>query len=159
MKIGLLLIYCLLGASPLLAQLNNGEVYRSLWEKHLKSHPPYAKVSGQLLADFFPTYAIDSSANKRLQVLKPEVHYEQMADKRIMRKIEIPYNVKDSLIESFRLSHVDTLDLLAFKKIHQDSKDDLRGESPTLVARWLRPAAILGLSVGGIIALFYVRSR
>ncbi|MEM6346150.1 MAG: hypothetical protein AAF927_19835 [Bacteroidota bacterium] len=159
MKSALLLILGFWASTPLWAQLDNGTLYRQLWEAHFRSTPAYAKVSGQILETYFPPFATDSSASKRLQVLKPEVSYEQIADKRITRRLEIPYNVKDSLIESFRLSHMDTLDLLTFKQIHRQSKDDLRGESPTFGARWLKPGLMLGLSVGGIIALFYVRSR
>ncbi|MEL7532478.1 MAG: hypothetical protein AAFN10_14265 [Bacteroidota bacterium] len=159
MKSVLLLIFCLWGATSLRAQLNNGELYRQLWETHFSEAARYAKVSGQILEAYFPPFETDSSATKRLQVLKPEVSYEQMGDKRITRRLEIPYNVKDSLIESFRLSHTDTLDLLTFKQIHRQSKDDLRGESPTFASRWLKPSLMLGLSVGGILGLFYVRSR
>ncbi len=159
MKSAILLILSFWLTAPLLAQLDNGEIYRQLWEAHFSETPAYAKVSGQMLEAYFPPFETDSSASKRLQVLKPEVSYTQIPDKRITRRLEIPYNVKDSLIESFRLSHTDTLDLLSFKQIHRESKDDLRGESPTFGARWLKPGLMLGLSIGGILALFYVRSR
>lgn len=158
MKSGLLLMIFLLGALSLSAQLSNAEVYRTLWQNHLTEQTHYSKISGQILTDLFPKYQSDSTSAFKLQVLKPEVNYAQLADKRIMRTIEIPYNVKDSLIESFRLRYVDTLQRESFNQIHRESRESLRGESPTFVARWLRPVGILSLSVGGILSLFYVRS-
>lgn len=158
MKRLLLLCAMIWSVATLSAQLSNGEVYRTLWQEHLAQSVSYAKVSGQMIAPFFPDFQADSTSRLRLQVLKPEVEYKLLADKRVKRKIEIPYNVKDSLIESFRLTYADTLSKENFKQIHKQSKEDLRGESPTLRAKWLRPISILAFSVGGIIALFYVRS-
>ncbi|MFK7925231.1 MAG: hypothetical protein AB8H47_24970 [Bacteroidia bacterium] len=158
MRIGLLLMICLWGALSLSAQLSNAEVYRSLWKKHLTEQTHYSKISGQILTDLLPAYEPDTASSLRLQILNPQVNYTQLPDKSIIRSIEIPYNVKDSLIESFRLRYVDTLQRENFKQIHRESREALRGESPTFAARWLRPVGILSLSVGGILALFYVRS-
>lgn len=158
MRSGLLMMICLFGMLSLRAQLSNAEVYRTLWQNHLAEQTHYGKISGQILKSFFPDYQADTTSSLGLQVFEPQVNYSQLPDKRIMRSIEVPYNVKDSVIESYRLRYVDTLQLESFKQIHRQSEGVLKGESPTFVAKWLRPLGILSLSVGGIIALFYVRS-
>lgn len=157
MKAGCLLI-CLLACNGLaFAQTSNGELYRQLWSNHLDT-AHYQRISGQVLETYFPNYEPDTNSQKRLVVLNPQVQYELLADKRIRRSLEVPYNVRDSVSQSLRLFVEDTLSQEDFKHIHRQSRDVLRGESPTIAARWVRPVALLTLSVTGILALFYIRS-
>lgn len=157
MKAGCLLICLLTCYGLVLAQTNNGELYRQLWINHLDT-AHYQRISGQVLDMYFPDYEPDTNSQKRLVVLNPQVQYELLADKRIKRSLEVPYNVRDSVSQSLRLLAQDTLSQEAFKRIHRQSRDVLRGESPTIAARWIRPVALLTLSVAGILSLFYIRS-
>ena len=145
--------------SSALGQPGNAEIYQQLLSEYLAEAPAFKAISGAKLADHFPAVALDSTSHRSLQVLPPQLGYEVLDDKRIKRIMSIALTERDSILRPVQLSFEDTLEMQDFRRIHRQSPDALRGDDPTLRARWIRPIGLIGLSVITFVGLFYVRSR
>lgn len=142
------------------AQLHNGLIYQQLLTEYLSNHPgPYQQVDGQLLAEYAPTILVDSTANTRLSIGFAEIQYRALDSGLVQRYFELSVQTEDSVMRSETLTHRDTLMQKSLQHIFRQSPKTLRGENPTRRARWGMPIAFIAGSVGGIITLFYFRSR
>jgi hypothetical protein len=142
-----------------IAQPGNAEIYQQLLSEYLSGAPAFRAISGAKLVDHFPAVALDSTSAYSLQVLPPRLDYEVLDDKRIKRSLSIPLTERDSVLRPVKLSFEDTLERRDFHRIYRQSPDVLRGDDPTLRAKWIRPIGLIGLSVITFVGLFYVRSR
>ncbi|MEM7367821.1 MAG: hypothetical protein AAF587_04425 [Bacteroidota bacterium] len=144
----------------LCAQPHNGEVYQQLLQTYLSEHPgPYSQVEGQQIDNFVPSIQLDSSSSARLTIGFAEILYRPTDKNQLLRRLELSIQVEDSVLRSETLSFQDTLTPKAIHQIYHQSPKPLRGENPTRRAKWGMPMAMIVGSIGGMITLFYFRSR
>lgn len=147
----------LLWLGELPAQPTAVDLYQQLLQPYLTKAPPIQRIKGQ--PDFFPSVVLDSSSRVQLQVLPPEMRYRELTDGRIERTLSLSLTEQDSVLRPVSLRQTDTLNRNVFRQYFRQSPDILRGDDPTLRAKWIRPIALISLSVATFVALFYVRSR
>ena len=155
----ILIVLHLLGIA-LQAQPHNGIIYQQLLTDYLEQQGDrFQHIDGPQIESFTPAFVLDSTASTRLSLGFPEVNYTQFDAGKIIRKVALSVQREDSVLRSEMLSYQDTLDQKIVRKIFKESPKSLRGENPSVRARWLLPTLLLGGSIGGIVSLFYVRSR
>ena len=115
-------------------------------------------MEGNLVKGWTPDYREDSTLAKKLIVGGVDVAYEKLNKKIFLRKISLQLTLQDSSMRAFPLVSQDTLSLSQIREVRRKSPIDLRGDMPTTGARLVKPFAVIGVSVGLIISLFYLRS-
>lgn len=142
-----------------LAQPSNDQVYTRLLEGFLSEQSQaYQEIQGKPVAAFLPEIHIDTASRTTLRISTPTITYERLKPKLFIRSLKIRVSQRDSTTIRKTLSFADTLDRKAVLSVYKQSPYELQGDKPTDRARWLRPAFIVGASVGGIWALFFLRS-
>lgn len=138
------------------AQEDNAFLYRQLFTEYFEKNPgPYRSLSGRFFKDYLPAIEIDSSKSRQIQIQGYSIQYNPLGNKAYLRSIEIPVYVNG---EEEKLRYQDTLSTKLLRKVIKRSPEPFKGEDPTHFSRWIQPAALIGASVLGIIALFFVRS-
>ncbi|MEM6800609.1 MAG: hypothetical protein AAF696_04345 [Bacteroidota bacterium] len=141
---------------PLHGQEDNASLYRQLLSEYFEKNPgPYRSITGRFFKDYLPKINIDSTQSTQIQIQGYSILYNPLPNKEYLRSIEIPLYVNG---EEEKLSYQDTLSAKVLRKIIKASPEPFKGEDPTFFSRWIQPAALIGVSVLGIIALFFVRS-
>ena len=142
------------------AQPHNGQVYQQLLSDYLTQHlQPFQSVDGPNFPPYTPKIPIDSSASTRLTLGFPEIVYSKLEDGRTVRSVSVSLQLEDSSLQSQALQYQDTLEEKMLRNVYAESPKSLRGENPTAQARWGLPILLVGGSVGGVVSLFYFRSR
>ena len=140
----------------LAAQEDNASLYRQLLTTYFEKNPgPYRSISGRFFKDYLPPLSIDSTQSKQIQIQGYTIQYNPLGKKAYLRSIDIPIYING---EEEKLSYQDTLSSQVLRKIIKRSPEPFKGEDPTSFSRWIQPAALIGASVLGIVALFFVRS-
>ncbi len=151
----------LIAIFPLLlqAQPHNGEVYRQLMDQYFQENAlPFGSIEGSYPERYFSQVSPDSSADAVLQIAPAIVRYKQLADSLHVRTVDITVVRKDSTSETFTYRYADTLSNVNLRRVIRKSPDDLRGDNPLPGAKWIRPIALISLSITGLISLFFLRS-
>ncbi|RMG23621.1 MAG: hypothetical protein D6730_14135 [Bacteroidetes bacterium] len=154
-------ILAILAAMPLwgMTQPHNGEIYRQLVQNYFSAHGNhFLRVQGQPLAEFMPPYTIDSLAGSSLIVGLPTVKYGRVGKRHFSRTLGLSLSLQDSSVRPMYVSYTDTLEKKVLLRLYRQSPDQLKGDKPTAMARWIFPLALISGSVGGVLALFFVRS-
>lgn len=159
-KLSVSLCLCVLFLTQLQSQPHNGEVYRQLLSDYFSQHTsPIQQINGPIFEGYAPAVKMDAHANRRLTVGFPEIVYQGLGKEKTMRRITLNLQIEDSTLQSEILSYQDTLTTQGLKEVYRKSPKALRGENPTKGFRWGMPILLIGGSVGGIVSLFYFRSR
>ena len=154
-----MVLFCLCIPAGLLAQPHNGELFRQLMEQHFQeSTAPFGKIGGEYPARYFPYVRPDTSSKAVLQIAPLSVEYERLPDGRFVRALGLNLLLREEKTQSFSYSYADTLSSVNLRRLIKQSPAPLRGDSPTTGAHWVRPIALIGLSVTGLVMLFFIRS-
>ena len=155
----LALLWLILGSTSLFAQDHNGLIYQRLLQELTDEIGPVRQWHEQHETNFLPPASIDSNRQLVVRIGEPNVSYEKLEKKRFVRSIRLSLQIQDSSSQFRNLTHQDTLELRQLKTVFRQSPAALRGDKPTAWAKWGAPATLIGLSVGGVISLFYLRSQ
>jgi len=153
--LGLLSIFLVI---PLQGQPGNARLYQQLWQRELDSRDlQFNQVKGENA--FFPEISTDSSFSWSLTLFPPSISYQKLRPGLFLRSFSQNYQLEGEGIRSGRLLYADSLSKKDMKQLIRISPQGLKGESPTLANRYLRPGAWILVSTGTILGLFYIRSR
>lgn len=141
------------------AQNHNGHLYQTLLSDFVKESGLVKEWRENMPTGFLPSASVDSSSQKVVRIGEPDIRYEKAGKKRFVRSIRLSLQIQDSSSHFRSLSYQDTLALTQLKMVYKSSPAALRGDKPTAWAKWGAPATLIGLSVGGVISLFYLRSQ
>lgn len=156
----ILFLLIIWGKSHVKAQKHNGEIYQSLIQGFFeKEGNTVGEVEGNLVKNWFPTVVIDSSLVQKLIIGGVDISYKKHQAGNYERTVSMQLTLQDSVMRAFPLSYKDTLSLPQIRQIRRKSPLSLRGDLPTATARLVKPFVVVGLSVAGIVSLFYLRSR
>ena len=106
-----------------------------------------------------PLFTKDTTSQRQLQLANLEVVYEVVDKQLFQRNLSLYLTIQDSMVRSYPLSFMDTLNLSQLKTVRRASPGGLKGDMPTTGARIIKPLVAVLASFAGVISLFYLRSR
>ena len=156
-----ILLFLLLGNRGFLhGQPHNGEVYRQLLSEYFNNQVNVPKaVLGQIVEGWIPEYEVDSTSNIQLILSPGQVEYKKIEKKTYSRKVSVRLTRQDTTVSSLNKVFQDTLEQHVLKKIYKSSPEELKGDNPILMTRLGLPVMLIVGSIGGVITLFFARSR
>ncbi len=137
---------------------DNVELFQRLAGQYLDTAAAFRLVSGFGLSALLSPPPADTNASLRLQLSSPVVVYEKLKKKQYRRALTLVIIRRDSLARADTLHYADTLENRNLQRLLREGPDELRGEDPRFVGKWLKPIALITLSIGLILGLFYLRS-
>ncbi len=119
---------------------------------------PVNSIKGLLFPRDSSLFARDSSSHVALSFAEPELSYLPISKKVFQRLLAVRVQQRDTIARQKTLQYVDTLDLIALKRVRKRSSPLLKGDNPTLWGKWVKPVLLISTGIGGIFALFFLRS-
>lgn len=155
----LFLFLFLIKAGTLFAQTTNDHIYRQLLQEFHTDHPgPYKALEGRFFRDYLPNIVVDTNQMEVLRFEGYTITYNPLGKKSYLRSVEVPVSIQGTTLNQEILTYQDTLTAKEVRKIVKQSPEPFKGEDPTLYSRWIKPASLIGVSVLGIVGLFFIRS-
>lgn len=152
-------VLLLLLSAGLHAQSHNGEIFRQLMEQHFQENSQtFGEIQGEYPARYFPAVAVDTASEAVLIIAPLDIEYELLPGQLFVRSLSLNLRHKSAVTQSFSYSYVDTLSSVNLRQVIKKSPGSLRGDNPRIGARWVRPIALISLSVVGLVMLFFIRS-
>lgn len=140
-------------------QVSNDSIYSHLIEGYANSLPsPIQTLTGLVFPQDSSFFARDSTSNSQLSLAEPEILYLPLEKKVYQRTVSVRVQLRDSIVRQKTLRYTDTIALSTVKYIRKQSHPLVKGDNPTLWGRWIQPALLITTGVGGIFALFFLRS-
>ncbi len=149
------------GNSEITAQQHNGEIFSDLLQDHLLHIDTSLKeVKGNWAVDYLPGISFDTLSGIGLQLGDPIISYKKISSKsrHYQRLLSFSSTLSTKPPETQMITFTDTLELNEIKEVIKKSPKELKGDKPTIMSKWIRPALLISLSTTVIIALFFVRS-
>ncbi|MCI4671175.1 MAG: hypothetical protein MRZ79_23755 [Bacteroidia bacterium] len=132
------------------------------WQAEFDSiSKPINEIKGSIYLPYLPDYQTDTASNWSIQLFRPSFTYQKLGKKRFLRKFEHGYQLEGQGYINGRIKYQDTLSKRQVKE-QLKSKDlhpELRGANPFIYYKYISPGLWILGGTGGILALFYVRSR
>lgn len=154
-----ILLLLLPKAHTLSAQQTNEQIYQQLLHTFHADNPgPYKALGGRYFSDYLPEIAIDTHQVKSLRFEGYSIQYNPLGKKSYLRSIEIPVSIQGTTLKQEVLTYQDTLDAKGVRRVVKQSLEPFKGEDPTFYSKWIKPASLIGISVLGIVGLFFIRS-
>ena len=151
--------FFLLWLSPAHSQPTNDSLYTHMLGEFANTlETPVNSIQGILFPEDSSLFSRDTSSHISLNFAEPEISYLLIAKKVYQRQMDIKVQLRDSIARQKTLQYVDTLGLLSLKQIRKRSRPALKGDNPTLWGKWIKPALLISTGIGGIFALFFLRS-
>ena len=119
---------------------------------------PVQKVSGGISPTDTLLFSYDTLSDLQIKIGEPLVEFTSLPNKYYQRTLTIPIQQKDSILRQKTLRYTDTLDWKVLKEIRKQSSSPLKGDNPTAWGRWIGPALLITTGIGGIFAVFFLRS-
>ena len=104
-----ILVLSLLLMSQLSAQSSNKTIYQELMQDFFEAEASFSRISGKPIQELMPVVALDTSSQRKLQILPPRIKYTLLESRQVERKLEIPMAIEAEETEARKLSHIDTL--------------------------------------------------
>ncbi|MEZ4771791.1 MAG: hypothetical protein R3D00_01330 [Bacteroidia bacterium] len=141
------------------AQPDNETVLRNILSQYLETPGlKFREYQGFTNADYLPDLVADTLSSRTLAIGNPRVSYKQVEKKSYLRRLEVRLKIIGEMPVDTTIFYSDTLSGKVLRQINRKSPEFLHTEDPTLMGKWVKPLAIIAVSVGGVISLFYIRS-
>lgn len=142
------------------AQPHNGEIISQLADNFLKKTTgSFAEVNGFDLMVYTTAIHKDTMASQTLNARNPFIQYKPVDKKAYLRRVEMALSITGEKQLDTLLVYEDTLTGNILRKLNRQSPDGLKADDPSVFGRIVKPVGIVVASIGGIISLFYIRSR
>lgn len=141
------------------AQPGNEAILQNMLSQYLETPGmKFREYQGFTNADYLPDLVSDTLSAHTLSIGNPRVTYQRMEKKTYLRRLEVRLKISGEMPADTTIFYSDTLSGKALRQINRKSPEFLHAEDPTLMGKWVKPLAIIAVSVGGVISLFYIRS-
>ncbi|MEZ4829219.1 MAG: hypothetical protein R3C61_23475 [Bacteroidia bacterium] len=150
---------CMMNSLQGFAQNGNEEILCDMMSRFLiQGEYHFRQYQGFTGADCLEKLTTDSLSDATLTIGTPRVTYQSLGKKRYLRRMDIRLKGSGEMAVDTTLSYTDTLSGKALRQYNRQSPENLRADDPTLLGKWVKPMMLIGVSVGGVISLFYIRS-
>ena len=140
-------------------QVSNDSVYTYLIQEYANSlSSPIQSVKGLVFPQDSSFFPLDSTSANQLSLTEPEILFLSLEKKVFQRTVSVKVQLRDSIVRQKTLRYTDTMALSMVKRIRKQSHPLVKGDNPSLWGRWIQPALLITTGVGGIFALFFLRS-
>lgn len=149
-------------AFPLLlgAQVTHDSLYVQLLREYAEQvERPVRKVSGGIFPADTLLFAYDSLSILEIKIGEALVEFTSLPEKKYIRSLSISIQQKDSILRQKNVRYVDTLHWKLLKQLRKQSSPQLRGDDPSPWGKWIGPALLISAGIGGIFAVFFLRSN
>ena len=156
------IVYALIQFFPfiLFSQSTHDSLYTHLLREYAEGiEGAVQKVSGGIFPTDSLLFSRDTLSKLQIKIGEPSVEYTSLSKRFYIRTLTIPIQQKDSIVRQKTLSYADTLDWKLLKEIRKSSANPLKGDNPSPWGRWIGPALLITTGIGGIFAVFFIRSN
>ena len=149
----------LMNSIGLFGQVSNDSVYTHLIQEYANElSAPIQMIKGLVFPEDSSFFTLDSTSNRQVSLAEPEILFIPLEKRIFKRTVSVRVQLRDSIARQKTLRYTDTLALNVVKQIRRKSHPLVKGDNPTLWGRWIQPAILITTGVGGIFALFFLRS-
>ncbi|MDX2248917.1 MAG: hypothetical protein SF052_19165 [Bacteroidia bacterium] len=149
----------IMGRGEIFAQNSNAAILRGILSQYMEtSGQKFREYAGFANSEYLPEGGMDTLSANKLIIGNPRVSYQYLKKKKYLRRVEVRLKISGEMTADTTLFYSDTLSGKALRNINRQSPDMLRAEDPTMLGKWVKPLALIVVSAGGVISLFYIRS-
>ena len=142
------------------AQASNDSIFKHLLTPYFETNGyRFYSLSGFEIRSFFPQVQVDTTIKTQLNISNPRIYYSKVSSGQYLREVKFSAAKLESEKITEQFLYRDTLSAKLLREVNKSSSEPFRSQDPTPLGKWLKPVLLIVGSVGGILSLFYIRSR